>query len=109
MAEEEGKDSERERLRRFVAAQVDFALASSSSPDKSSNTACPVSPGDGGEKNLQAQEGCRACQALGSAATANNMPKIDNNEGPTTGLSTQRQVSSIPIGQSDLPNHQVSV
>merc|ERR1719191_1472101 len=65
----------------------------------------------GQEGGKGSQEGCSTCAAQQRGTqSANNMPRITNKSSATSSssssLSSQRQVSTIPIGPTDLPNHQ---
>ena len=110
--EDDGLNKRQRAAKLFVEAQTKFALEQAQSSktregDGVSTTSCPV-PGGG---SVEASRGeCQACQAKGMSS-ANNMPKIRNDSGSNASssespLSSHRQVSSIPIGPSDLPNHQ---
>ena len=109
--EAKARDQRARAAKLFVDAQVDFALANGERRRNRSNendaaSSCPVPTGATAATTSTSPEGCKACAA---GSSANLMPKIENVGEDASRLSSERQVSSIPIGPSDLPNHQVSV
>ena len=89
-------------------AKASTSSSSSSSPSPTSSS-CPVT----GDMRSSKGGGCPVDEK--TKFSANVMPKISNEATATGGgasssgasaLSSHRQVSSIPIGKTELPNHQ---
>ena len=114
------RSASREAQQAFVRVAKDLSSSPSGPPeqwregggrndDEPTTTTTTTSPSSRGSDRRSTA--ARRNDEGAAAASANTMPRISQARGKTQkgNLSQERQVSSIPIGSSNLPNHQVCI